>query len=250
VILEDPALKDQLRRWDLPGTRRLPSDSAALVRPFYDFRFDAFAEPGERQVVADGRGSKPGERVIDLLREATVVGLTVPTPECGPPLERDEQVAAAAAEVVKQLLRRGARVRLDGKERRVEPGDIGLCSTHRAMNTALDFALPRDLRGKVVVDTPERWQGLERPVMVIVHPLSGVIRPSAFDLDTGRLCVMASRHMAGMILVTRDHLSDTFTNYVPSAGQPFGRKDVEGRGLRDNIGFWNALKDAGRIVSL
>ena len=59
---------------------------------------------------------------------------------------------------------------------------------------------------EVSVDTPERWQGLECKVMVMVHPLSGVVRPSAFDLETGRLCVMASRHKAGLLVVTRDHL--------------------------------------------
>src|SRR5207249_8262289 len=65
----------------------------------------------------------------------------------------------------------------------------------------------------VRVDTPERWQGLECKVMVVVHPLSGVLRPSAFDLETGRLCVMASRHRAGMVVLSRDHLENTLKGY-------------------------------------
>jgi hypothetical protein len=247
-MLEDPALQPQC--WDLPATRRLPSDAAALVRPFYDFEFEAFAEPGERQVVVEGKGREPRERALDLLREGTAVGLTIPTPDAGPPLERDEEVAAVAASIVKELLRRRAELQIDGAARRLEPVDIGISSTHRAMNSALDFALPGELRGKVVVDTPERWQGLERPVMIIVHPLSGTMRPSAFDLETGRLCVMASRHTAGMVVLARNHLSDTLADYIPTAGQPFGRKDVEGRGLRDNLEFWTRLQRDGRVVDL
>ena len=191
AILADLTLKPQ--RWDLPATRRLPSDAAALVRPFYDFPFEAFAEPGERQIIVEGKGSKLEERALDLLREGTVIGLTIPTPDAGPPLERDEEIAAIAADTVKQLLRRGARFRINGATRKLDPADIGISSTHRAMNSALDFALPKEVRSKVTVDTPERWQGLERPVMIIVHPLSGTLNPSAFDLETGRLCVMASR---------------------------------------------------------
>jgi hypothetical protein len=151
---------------------------------------------------------------------------------------------------VKQLIRRGARFRINGSARKLDPTDIGIASTHRAMNSALGFALPKELRNKVAVDTPERWQGLEPPVMIIVHPLSGTLRPSAFDLETGRLCVMASRHTAGMIAVSRDHLSDTLAECIPAAAQPFGRKDVEGRGLRDNLEFWTSLLRDGRIVNL
>ncbi|MCH7703990.1 MAG: DNA2/NAM7 family helicase [Planctomycetes bacterium] len=237
-------------RWDLIATGRLPSDAAALVAPFYDFPFEAFAEPGERQIIVEGRGSKIEGRTLDLLREGTVVGLTIPTPDTGPPLERDDEMAATAASVIRQLLRRGARVRVDGRARKLDPKDIGISSTHRAMNSALDLALPKSLRRKVVVDTPERWQGLERPVMIVVHPLSGTLRPSAFDLETGRLCVMASRHTAGLIVLARDHLAEKLNGDIPVAGQSFGRKDVEGRGLRDNLAFWNRLRDGGRIVNL
>ena len=99
------------------------------------------------------------------------------------------------------------------------------------------------------MDTPERWQGLECKVMILVHPLSGVLRPSAFDLETGRLCVMASRHRAGMIVLTRDHLRTTLSEFIPTASQAIGRKDVEGRGLRDNLEFWTRLSSAGRVVA-
>jgi hypothetical protein len=114
------------------------------------------------------------------------------------------------------------------------------------MNSALTSALAK-WAGQVRVDTPERWQGLERPVMIAVHPLSGVTDPSAFDLETGRLCVMASRHQSALIMLTRDHVGDTLANFVPSAGQAPGRPDVVGRGHDAHFRFWEALADQNRI---
>ena len=80
--------------------------------------------------------------------------------------------------------------------------------------------------------------------MIAVHPLSGVIDPSAFDLETGRLCVMASRHQAGFIMLTRDHVGETLRNYVPSAEQAPGRPDIVGRGHDAHLRFWTQLEDA------
>ena len=248
VILEDTRLSPMQR--SLPASRRLPSDTVALVRAFYDFDFDAYAGPGERGIIADKAGRSGIDRSIDLLADGSATILTIPTPDGGPPLEQDEDVARAAADVVKRLLHRGAKAKIDGKTRTLQPEDIGLAATHRVMNSEIELSLPRELRGRVVVDTPERWQGLERPVMIVAHPLSGVVRPSAFDLETGRLCVMASRHLAGLVLVGRDHLGETLDNHIPTADQAVGRPDVTGRGLFDNVRFWSSLRDQDRIVSV
>jgi hypothetical protein len=114
----------------------------------------------------------------------------------------------------------------------LRPADIGVVSTHNLMNTAIQNEL-RALSSKyadIRVTTPERWQGLEKPVMVAVHPLSGVMSPSAFDLETGRLCVMSSRHQAACFFVTRDHVSDTLDDHLPLADQALGALDAVGKG--------------------
>ncbi len=247
VIVEDARLKRD--EWSLPATRRLPHDAADLVRQFYDFDFGAFAQRGERQVSLDPGGKAPQHRLLDLLRNGSAAAMTLPTPDHGPPLEQDIDVADAATALVRALLARGAQVTDDDGKRKLTPADIGLCATHRSMNTALDLSLPRELRGHVHVDTPERWQGLECKIMIVVHPLSGVLRPSAFDLETGRLCVMASRHRVGMIVLARDHLGTTLEEFIPSASQAIGRRDVEGRGLRDNLEFWKRLSSGGRVIT-
>ena len=160
----------------------------------------------------------------------------------------DHEIADATAKVVGELLGGGATLRFDDGKRPLTPADIGVTSSHRVMNSALSSALG-SWANQIRVDTPERWQGLERPVMIAVHPLSGVADPSAFDLETGRLCVMASRHQAGFIVLTRDHVGETLRNYVPSAEQAPGRPDTVGRGHDAHLKFWTQLEDAGSIVA-
>lgn len=252
LLLED-GLIDKLSL-DLPSCRRLPADSVELVRPFYDFAFDAWAGPGERFVrLIRTKKREPVDDAIDLLDTGSAAIATLPTPAGGPALEEDLEVAALAATCAERLLERGARACAndDGKVQKLRPCDIGISATHRAMNSAILRALPAGLRKHdlgIRVDTPERWQGLERKLMIVVHPLSGVVRPSSFDLETGRLCVMASRHRSGMIVVARDHVLETLETHIPSAEQALGRPDITGRGHSQNLRFWTAMSANRRIA--
>ena len=235
---------------DLPATRRLPHDTVDYIRPFYDFQFASWAEPGERSVLVSGRSKDGIDAAIDRLTTGSVVALTLPTPDEGPPLEEDHELAAIAGQVAQRLLSRAAKVVMGGKSKDLEADDIGLCATHRVMNAAMELKLPAGLRRKVNVDTPERWQGLERLIMVMAHPLSGVVQPSDFDLETGRLCVMASRHQVGLVIVTRDHIGRTLDAHLPGAEQPVGRPDVAGQGHHQNRQFWETLIKNDRLVEL
>lgn len=233
---------------DLPATRRLPHDTVDYIRPFYDFPFASWAEAGERSVLVGGRSKDGIDAAIDRLSSGSVVALTLPTPPEGPPLEEDHELAALAGQVAQRLLSRDAKFVMAGKSKSLEASEIGLCATHRVMNAAMELKLPAAIRRKVNVDTPERWQGLERPVMIMAHPLSGVTQPSAFDLETGRLCVMASRHQAGLIIVTRDHIGATLDSHLPAAEQPVGRPDIAGQGHHQNRRFWDTLLANKRVV--
>jgi hypothetical protein len=251
LLSNDPAVS--AFAGELPACRRLPADSVDLVRPFYDFEFDAWAQPGERYLFARSLGHPDKlDRAIDSLRDASAVAVSIGTPVDGPPLEEDRDVANLAAALVRRILERKAEAAADddGAASPLLANEIGISSTHRAMNSAIERALPTGLRGRIRVDTPERWQGLERKVMVAVHPLSSVIHPTAFDLETGRLCVMASRHRSGLIVVTRDHIARTLETHIPSAEQAVGRPDITGRGHRQHLGFWEQLERDHRIVAV
>ncbi|OFW60370.1 MAG: hypothetical protein A2133_07270 [Actinobacteria bacterium RBG_16_64_13] len=246
VILASPELEPLLL--ELPATRRLPHDSAQLIQTFYDFPFGSFSGPGERAVLTDRKGSAGIDRALNLLAETSAVGLTLPTPDGGPPMEKDDALAKVAVDVVKRLLDAAPRLQCSGKSEPIAPEHVGISATHRVMNTAIDLALPRRLRGVVQVDTPERWQGLERPVMIAIHPLSGVISPSEFSLETGRMCVMVSRHQGGLIVLSRDHVADTLEEFIPSATQAVGRADLTGRGHVVHREFWGSLGATDRII--
>jgi hypothetical protein len=249
VILRDRTLP--VRALSLPVTTRLPHDTTQLIQSFYDFDFESWAQAGERLIsVPRAQPGKSGgvDGVIDLLTTGSVAMLTLPTPTSGPALEEDVELASAAVDVVKRLLGRKARVVTEEGTADLKPEDIGVSASHRVMNTRVSDALG-ELYGPVRVDTPERWQGLERKVMVVVHPLSGVTEPSSFDLATGRLCVMASRHQVGLVLVSRDHLGETLEEYLPVADQAVGLPDEAGRGHAQHLAVWEWLRGRGRISS-
>jgi hypothetical protein len=231
----------------LPATRRLPSSTADLIRPFYDFPFGSWAAHGERAFLPTRRVTGAYGVALTRLTQSSVVGISVATPDGGPPLECDDEVAGVAVDVVRSILESQPDYLMEGQKRKLVPADIGLCATHRVMNAAMGVRLDRKLMG-VAIDTPERWQGLERRVMVVVHPLSGVVRPSAFDLETGRLCVMASRHQVSLVVVTRDHLTETLETHLPVAEQAVGRPDVSGRGHFQNHHFWSSLLAGDHVV--
>jgi hypothetical protein len=235
----------------LPATRRLPSSTADLIKPFYDFEFGTWSEPGARKLVPGRRPAGRLSTAIERLGTGSVVGVTLPTPEGGPPLEDDEEIATLAVEGIRAILDCQPTCEMGNGEKAtaLKPDQIGLCATHHVMNAAMSLRLDKKLSG-VRIDTPERWQGLERKLMIVVHPLSGVIQPSEFDLATGRLCVMASRHQIGLVVVSRDHLATTLESHLPVAGQAIGRSDASGRGHAQNLWFWSSLLTQDRVINL
>ena len=246
VILSDDGIPRVVR--ELPVSTRLPHDTVALVKTFYDFHFDAWSAPGERRLDANAVKKRVAgvDDAIELLGTGSLSLLTLPTPDEAAP-DDDRELAATAASVARRLLERGAVAVMNGERTALTADDIGMVATHRAMNTRLVEALG-DLAGRVRVDTPERWQGLERKVMVAVHPLSGVASPSGFDLSTGRLCVMASRHEVGMVVVSRDHVGETLAACVTVADQAPCAEDANGRGHAQHTAVWQWFERNGRVA--
>lgn len=241
-----------LRPLQLPATWRLPEETARLVQSFYDFKFESAAVAGERALRFEA-GGKSGaaddvDRAIERLQDRSISSLFLPMPTHGVPPMDDPAVAGACVAVVRRALeRRATAITLDrgnGAEERLRPEDIGVAVTHKVLMQRISGLLQAEGIGGVKVDTAERWQGLERKLMVVVHPLSSTPDPDVeFDLETGRLCVMASRHQHGMVVVSRDHLRDTLENLMPPATQPLGRPDESSRSLRAHRMFLRCLEE-------
>ena len=237
--------------FELPATRRLPHDTTKLIKNFYDFDFASTAAPGDRRIIPQRRNASSSiSKAFEHFENSSYIGLTVKTPKNGPPQELDMQIVQAAVRTAEELVNTKAEVIIDGEKKILLPGDIGIVSTHRIMVNRIKMNLPTELKALIDVDTPERWQGLQKKAMIAVHPLSGTTRPSPFDLETGRLCVMASRHRAGLIIISRDHVQETLGTCYPPADHPFTGADISGKGLFQHESFWNSIIDVDKVIQI
>lgn len=189
----------------LPVSWRLPASAAPLVsKAFYPFTpFTSGTGPADRSLSFAARpDGSAADRVID---EAAASGwglLELPgrnTPRTDP------EAVAAVAEVVRRLLEREGTTtseRGDGPAS-LTAERVAVGTAHRDQAAAVRAALADRGVADVVVDTANRLQGREFDVTVVLHPLSGRPDASAFHLETGRLCVLTSRHRHACIVVCR-----------------------------------------------
>jgi hypothetical protein len=199
----------------LPVSWRLPASAAPLVSDaFYPYTpFRSGTGHGDRRlsfaVPSDGSGP---DRVIDEAAESGWGLLELParhTPRTDP------EAVRAVATVVRRLLDRGGAA---NSERSPDPTPlttdrIAVGTAHRDQAAAVRAALADLGVTDVVVDTANRLQGREYDVTVVLHPLSGRPDATAFHLETGRLCVLASRHRHACVVVCRAGVGDLLDDY-------------------------------------
>jgi hypothetical protein len=150
------------------------------------------------------------------------------------------------AQVVNRLLFRN--IQMGGK--RLIDGDIGCADAHVASNAAVSRNIRSLGLSNVVSETPEQWQGLQRAVMVVKHPLSGKQRLDAFSLDPGRWCVMLSRHLGACVIVGRAGIGDVLRRHQHNcAERPMQSVDFEWAGWNAHSILWSKLEQQKRFVS-
>ncbi|MFI6441974.1 AAA domain-containing protein [Streptomyces sp. NPDC050759] len=205
----------ELPQHRLPVSWRLPASAAPLVSDaFYPYTpFRSGTDHGDRRltfgVPSDGSGP---DRVIDAAAESGWGLLELParhTPRTDP------EAVRAVATVVRRLLDRGGAAT---SERSPDPAPltadrIAVGTAHRDQAAAVRAALTDLGVMQVTVDTANRLQGREYDVTVILHPLSGRPDATAFHLETGRLCVLASRHRHACVVVCRAGVSELLDDY-------------------------------------
>ncbi|MFD6422125.1 AAA domain-containing protein [Streptomyces sp. NPDC060198] len=194
----------------LPVSWRLPASAAPLIsEAFYPYTpFRSGTDHGDRTLsfaeASDGSGP---DRVLDVAAESGWGLLELParhTPRTDP------EAVHAVALVVRRLLDRGTTAT---SERSTEPvpvtaDRIAVGTAHRDQAAAVRAALAGLGVTGVSVDTANRLQGREFDVTVVLHPLSGRPDATAFHLETGRLCVLASRHRHACVVVCRAGVAD------------------------------------------
>ncbi|GGQ21809.1 AAA domain-containing protein [Streptomyces roseolilacinus] len=194
----------------LPVSWRLPASAAPLVsEAFYPYTpFRAGTGHGDRRLAfgaaSDGSAA---DRVLDEAAESGWGLLELParhTPRTDP------EAVRACALVVRRLLDRGAAAVSERAEHPVPvtPDRVAVGTAHRDQAAAVRAALADLGVAGVTVDTANRLQGREYDVTVVLHPLSGRPDATAFHLETGRLCVLASRHRHACVVVCREGVAD------------------------------------------
>lgn len=263
-----PCVRVLLARWPgtatytLPVSRRLPFDTAEVVGTyFYPAQpFASLAPPGARRLLPGPIGALPivgsaaATRGLDAAIDRvaagrSLVGLTLPARTTG---DVDEELAGCIALLIERLLARGAAVD-DGSgpaPRALEPGMIGVVCANVDQVTAVTARLDRRLRD-VLVQTANSYQGLERPLMLVHHPLSGRVEPDAFHLDAGRFCVMLSRHRVACVIVGRRGIARQLDRYAPDNERALGEDDdPEYQGLRAHRGVLRSLAASDALVAV
>ncbi|MGW6458984.1 AAA domain-containing protein, partial [Streptomyces sp. NPDC055078] len=200
----------ELPQHRLPVSWRLPASAAPLVSDaFYPYTpFRSGTGPGDRKlsfkVASDGSAH---DRVLDEAAESGWGLLELParhTPRTDPEAVRE------VARVVRRLLDRDGRATstADAAPTPVAADRIAVGTAHRDQAAAVRAALLDLDVPDVTVDTANRLQGREFDVTVVLHPLSGRPDATAFHLETGRLCVLASRHRHACVVVCRAGVSE------------------------------------------
>ncbi|WP_162186139.1 AAA domain-containing protein [Amycolatopsis jejuensis] len=133
----------------------------------------------------------------------------------------DSETIQTAADLAVRLLDRGtvATCERHASGRVLKPRDIAIGVAHRDQSDLVRIALARSGRPDataVAVDTANRLQGREFEIVIVVHPLSGRRDATAFHLETGRLCVLASRHRHACIVVAREGITDLLDSHPSS----------------------------------
>jgi len=197
----------------LPVSWRLPATAApAISAAFYPFSgFVAATELSDRAMRWNTRPF--GITSFDLaLQTAGDTGWALYELPHRHTLRTDAEAVDACAELAARLLLRGAVAVSERGRHDVTADRIAIGVAHRDQAAAVKRALraraavypvlSRDVT-RVVADTANRLQGREFDVMIMLHPLSGRRDATAFHLEAGRLCVLASRHRHACVVVAR-----------------------------------------------
>ncbi|MFI6446224.1 AAA family ATPase [Kitasatospora sp. NPDC050543] len=204
----------QIEPYRLPVSWRLPASAAPLISSaFYPYTpFRSGTGPDERRLTASVRPDGSAlDAAIDRAAEHGWSLLELPARHT---VRTDPQAVAAVAATVRRLLERGLTSHSEQGEAPLSPARIAVGTAHRdqaaavrAALTALGVPVDHAAGPAVTVDTANRLQGREYDVTVVLHPLSGRPDATAFHLETGRLCVLASRHRHACIVVAREGIA-------------------------------------------
>ncbi|MER5703684.1 AAA family ATPase [Micromonospora sp. NPDC002296] len=199
----------ELPVYRLPVSWRLPVSAAPVVAAaFYPFTgFRAGTGRDDRALALTEAG--PGDAVDAAVELAASSGWALYELPERHTLRTDAEAAAACAALALRVLRRGAVAVSEHAPggTAVTADRIAVGAAHRDQVAAIRAHLGEAGAG-ITVDTANRLQGREYDVTIVLHPLSGRRDATAFHLESGRLCVLTSRHRHACVVVARAGIAE------------------------------------------
>ncbi len=203
----------------LPVSWRLPATAAPTIADaFYPFApFAAGTGPDARSMQFRTRALGNTELDETLATAFTTGWALHELPRRHVP-RTDSETIQPAADLAARVLDRGAVAtcerHTDG--RILFASDIAIGVAHRDQADLVRIALSRTGNPhatEIAVNAANRLQGREFELTIVVHPLSGRHDATAFHLEAGRLCVLASRHRQACIVVAREGIPDLLDSH-------------------------------------
>jgi len=231
----------------LPVSWRLPPSGARVVADaFYSRPFAAGSTQRERGL------RFPLGRIRDELDQALRVAadhgwcLAELSDACLP--RTDPDALGVVAALIHRLLTSRATTRDGSVERPLDASGIAVGVSHRDQRAVLRSTIDRvcaalgQQPGTIAVDTANRLQGRQFEVVIAWHPLSGRRDASAFHLEAGRLCVLASRHRQACIVVSRAGIREQLDAYPHTEPVWLGTAPPQVDGWEANHNFLDHLE--------
>ncbi|GAA0796678.1 helicase [Spirilliplanes yamanashiensis] len=186
----------------LPVSWRLPASAAPVVASaFYPFTgFRSGTGPGDRRLHFAGD-------VPPALARAAATGWGYEELPARFTLRTDAEAAAACAGLAAAALTAGGVTTSEAGVAPLTAARVAVGAAHRDQVAAIRSFLPAEARD-VTVDTANRLQGREYDLTIVLHPLSGRRDATAFHLESGRLCVLTSRHRHACVVVARAGIAE------------------------------------------
>ena len=191
----------------MPTSWRLPPSAAGIVSSaFYPFSsFAAGTASSQRDLTLGGGGAGPDDAALDLAAATGWAYVELPEKLT---VRTDAEIASRLADLVGRLRDRGATVvdELTPNGRPFDASkDVAIVTAHNDQVHAVRYALSQTGidPDTLVVSTANKVQGREYQVVLVWHPLAGRRDATAFHLESGRMCVMLSRHRQACVVVGR-----------------------------------------------
>ena len=228
----------------LVASRRLQEESARIVgSAFYpDLPFGSLA-PEARLGLASPAGGEHRDTLELIGNGRTLVMESVACGDMG----IEQGVGEAIVSFVADLLAHGPSRICGEVQRPLGVDDLGVvCSRVHQVAAVRAGLASRGL--DVRVETAERWQGLEREVVIVFHPASLDGAGTGFAVQAGRMCVMTSRHRLACVVVAHAGVEEAVAGAGGRSRQLGFGVDEEYRGWLANMGLIATLRRNGSVT--